>query len=107
MACWTLEVICGGRWTELAMRRRRRAACKAASWSIKCRMDHPPLVLLALTPLLTADVVYEWRGEFDNAEVNRLHAEGFERRRLDIEWRTHPSSRATVWEGNGSLLTAP
>ena len=67
----------------------------------------PPLVLLALTPLLTADVVYEWRGEFDNAEVNRLHAEGFERRRLDIEWRTHPSSRATVWEGNGSLLTAP
>ena len=89
------------------MRRRRRAACKAASWSIKCRMDHPPLVLLALTPLLTADVVYEWRGEFDNAEVNRLHAEGFGRRLLDIDWRTHPSSRATVWEVNGSLLTAP
>ena len=35
-----------------------------------------------------SDVVYEWHGEFDNAEVNRLHAEGFQHRLLDIDWRT-------------------
>ena len=30
-----------------------------------------------------SDVVYEWRGEVDNAAVNRLHAEGFDRPLLD------------------------
>ena len=41
-----------------------------------------------------SDVVYGWRGEFDNAEVNRLHAEGFEHRLLDIvkELLTHSSA---------------
>jgi hypothetical protein len=32
-----------------------------------------------------SDVVYEWRGEVDNAAVNRLHAEGFEHPLLDID----------------------
>ncbi len=30
-----------------------------------------------MPPPPDSDVVYEWSVEFDNAEVNRLHAEGF------------------------------
>ncbi len=50
-----------------------------------------------------SDVVYGWRGEFDNAEVNRLHAEGFEHRLLDIvkELLTHSSSLAAGDGGAG------
>ena len=32
-------------------------------------------------------IAYEWRGRFDNDEVNRLHAEGFDHRVLDDDWR--------------------
>ena len=31
--------------------------------------------------------VYEWRGDFDNADVNALHAEGFEHKVLDDDWQ--------------------
>lgn len=44
-----------------------------------------------------SDVVYEWRGAFDNAEINRLHAEGFEHRLLDIDWRTQLDSHSLGW----------
>ncbi len=44
-----------------------------------------------------SDVVYEWRGEFDNAEVNRLHADGFQHRLLDIDWRTELDSHSLGW----------
>jgi hypothetical protein len=27
--------------------------------------------------LAVVEITYEWRGEFENAEVNALHAEGF------------------------------
>ncbi len=47
--------------------------------------------------LLHSDVVYEWRNEFDNAEVNRLHAEGFEHRLLDIDWRTQLDDHSLGW----------
>jgi len=40
-----------------------------------------------------SDVVYEWRGEVDNATVNHLHAERLDRPPLDIEWRTRLESR--------------
>jgi GNAT superfamily N-acetyltransferase len=47
---------------------------------------------------------YEWRGEFDNAELNRLHAEGFEHRVLDDDWRAqverHSLGWACAWEGD-------
>lgn len=34
-----------------------------------------------------ADIDYEWRGSFDNQEVNELHAEAFEHRMFDEhEW---------------------
>ena len=32
-------------------------------------------------------IAYEWRGRFENDEVNRLHAEGFDHRVLDDDWR--------------------
>jgi hypothetical protein len=35
------------------------------------------------------EITYEWRGAFDNPEVNALHAEAFE----------HPSSRTTTGGG--------
>jgi GNAT superfamily N-acetyltransferase len=44
-----------------------------------------------------SDVVYEWRGEVDNAAVNRLHAEGFEHPLLDIDWRTQLKSHSLGW----------
>jgi len=44
-----------------------------------------------------SDVVYEWRGAFGNAEVNRLHAEGFEHRLLDIDWRTQLDGHSLGW----------
>ncbi|MFD7663005.1 GNAT family N-acetyltransferase [Streptomyces sp. NPDC059788] len=31
-------------------------------------------------------VTYEWRGDFDNAAVNALHAEGFDHPPLEIDW---------------------
>ena len=50
-----------------------------------------------MPPPPDSDVVYEWRGEFDNAEVNRLHAEGFEHRLLDIDWRTQLDDHSLGW----------
>ncbi len=44
-----------------------------------------------------SDVVYEWRGEVDNAVVNRLHAEGFEHSLLDIDWRTQLDRHSLGW----------
>lgn len=43
------------------------------------------------------DVVYEWRGAFDNAEVNRLHAEGFDHRLLEIDWRRQLERHSLGW----------
>jgi hypothetical protein len=31
-------------------------------------------------------IFYEWRGEFDNAEVNSLHAEGFSHTLVRDDW---------------------
>ncbi len=36
-------------------------------------------------------------GAFANAEVNRLHAEGFEHRVLDIDWRTQLEHHSLGW----------
>jgi GNAT superfamily N-acetyltransferase len=43
------------------------------------------------------DVVFTWREMFDNAEVNRLHAEGFEHPVMDIDWRTQLESHSLGW----------
>lgn len=40
---------------------------------------------------------YDWRGRFDNAEVNALHAEGFEHRVLDDDWWTTLNRYSLGW----------
>ena len=42
-------------------------------------------------------IVYQWRGEFDNAVLNRLHAEGFEHPYLDSDWHTQVHNHSLGW----------
>jgi GNAT superfamily N-acetyltransferase len=42
-------------------------------------------------------VEYTWRGEFSNAEVNALHAQAFEHRLLDDDWREQLSTHSLGW----------
>ena len=55
-------------------------------------------------------VVLEWRGDFDNAEANRLHAEAFETRMFDESewnWRELTATHSLGWvtaRRNGQLV---
>ena len=40
---------------------------------------------------------YEWRGGFDDAEVNALHAEGFAHRMLDVGWSKQVQDHSLGW----------
>jgi ribosomal protein S18 acetylase RimI-like enzyme len=40
---------------------------------------------------------YEWRGPFDNAALNALHAEAFEHRILDDDWQTQVGRHSLGW----------
>jgi GNAT superfamily N-acetyltransferase len=40
---------------------------------------------------------YGWRGRFDNAEVNGLHAEGFDHRPLDDDWWGQVTRHSLGW----------
>ncbi|HEY0389188.1 MAG TPA: GNAT family N-acetyltransferase [Gaiellales bacterium] len=42
-------------------------------------------------------IAYAWRGEFDNAEVNALHAEGFGHDVLDDDWRGQVERHSLGW----------
>ncbi|WP_030663348.1 GNAT family N-acetyltransferase [Streptomyces rimosus] len=42
-------------------------------------------------------ITYEWRGGFENADVNRLHAEGFGHRVLDIDWSAQLHRHSLGW----------
>ena len=42
-------------------------------------------------------VAFEWRGDFDNAELNALHAEAFEHRLLDDDWRRQVRDHSLGW----------
>jgi GNAT superfamily N-acetyltransferase len=42
-------------------------------------------------------ITYEWRGEFANAAVNALHAEGFDHPQLDIDWHTQVTGHSLGW----------
>jgi GNAT superfamily N-acetyltransferase len=44
-----------------------------------------------------AMISYEWRGHFENAEVNVLHAEGFGHRPLADDWRALLSAHSLGW----------
>jgi GNAT superfamily N-acetyltransferase len=43
------------------------------------------------------DVHYGWRGDFENAEVNALHAEGFGHRVLDDDWKSQVERHSLGW----------
>jgi GNAT superfamily N-acetyltransferase len=42
-------------------------------------------------------ITYEWRGPFENPEVNALHAEGFGHRVLDDDWRGQVERHSLGW----------
>jgi GNAT superfamily N-acetyltransferase len=42
-------------------------------------------------------ITFEWRGVFDNAEVNTLHAEGFGHPTLDDDWLTQIERHSLGW----------
>ena len=42
-------------------------------------------------------VGYEWRGNFDNAEVNALHAEAFEHRLREDDWHSQVHQYSVGW----------
>jgi GNAT superfamily N-acetyltransferase len=42
-------------------------------------------------------VDYEWRGAFENGEVNALHAAAFEHRVLDDDWRGQVERHSLGW----------
>ncbi|MFE0098929.1 hypothetical protein [Streptomyces sp. NPDC059009] len=42
-------------------------------------------------------ITYEWRGGFDNAAVDALHAEGFGHRIMDIDWLTQVRRHSLGW----------
>ncbi len=43
------------------------------------------------------DVTIEWRGAFDNAELNALHAEGFEHTLLGDDWWRQVNRHSLGW----------
>jgi len=43
------------------------------------------------------EVTYRWRGEFENAEVNRLHAEGFGHEILEDDWKGQVERHSLGW----------
>ena len=40
---------------------------------------------------------YKWRGDFDNADVNALHAEGFNHKVLDDDWKRQLEEHSLGW----------
>ena len=50
------------------------------------------------------EIAYDWRGGFENAEVNALHAEGFGHRLLGDDWKGQVERHSLGWvcarEGN-------
>ena len=42
-------------------------------------------------------LTYEWRGDFANQEINRLHAECFDHRVLDDDWKTQVENHSLGW----------
>ena len=40
---------------------------------------------------------FEWRGDFDNASLNKLHAEAFGHRLLDHDWKRQAQEHSLGW----------
>jgi GNAT superfamily N-acetyltransferase len=43
------------------------------------------------------ETTYEWRGAFDNREVNVLHAEAFDHRVLEDDWNGQVAEHSLGW----------
>jgi len=43
------------------------------------------------------NIDYAWRGSFENAEVNALHAEGFGHQLLDDDWQSQVNRHSLGW----------
>ena len=43
------------------------------------------------------DLTYEWRGDFENAELNGLHAEAFGHRVFDDDWKSQVQAHSLGW----------
>ena len=43
------------------------------------------------------EITYEWRGAFDNVEINALHAEAFGHRILEDDWRAQVDEHSLGW----------
>ncbi|MDR0345201.1 MAG: GNAT family N-acetyltransferase [Nocardiopsaceae bacterium] len=42
-------------------------------------------------------ISYEWRSEFENAAVNRLHADGFGHEPINVDWRSRVQQHSLGW----------
>ena len=42
-------------------------------------------------------ITYDWRGGFDNAELNALHAEAFNHRVTEDDWRRQVHEHSLGW----------
>jgi GNAT superfamily N-acetyltransferase len=42
-------------------------------------------------------IMYEWRGSFNNAELNALHAEGFDHEPLTYDWLAQVERHSLGW----------
>ncbi|MFC8075595.1 GNAT family N-acetyltransferase [Streptomyces sp. NPDC057307] len=42
-------------------------------------------------------ITYEWRGDFENTDVNVLHAEGFDHPPLDLDWLARVHRHSLGW----------
>jgi GNAT superfamily N-acetyltransferase len=54
------------------------------------------------------NVTYAWRGDFDNEELNQLHAEGFGHPVLADDWRRQTAKHSLGWacarDDSGALV---
>ena len=60
------------------------------------------VILTHYPPSWSGDILgdgmsYEWRGEFDSAEVEALHAEGFGHKAVDYDWRGQVERHSLGW----------
>ena len=47
--------------------------------------------------MAAVDLRYDWRGSFENRELNELHAEAFDHRVLEDDWREQVERHSLGW----------
>jgi GNAT superfamily N-acetyltransferase len=50
-----------------------------------------------VSPARAKGATYQWRGDFDNAELNALHAESFGHRPLEDDWQSQVHGHSLGW----------